>query len=744
MEKSILKKITNILMIAVLIFTMAGCGKDNKQGEDEENVEVPDIKEMIYKEKTMMLAGVEDMVTSFEMHGDKLYFMTSHWISDEKVDKEHEEELQGTSKYAFYIANTDGSNVKKIICAENIDKEFVSVWTIANDGGIVYVIGNLEGKKGKYSIAKIDVNGNEVLKKEVTTDTELNPYNDKDISLMTDEKGNIIIISQKGAFIFDENANFLSKVVSKDTMYCKTAKTKEGQIICAASDGERAYAILLDTDKKRWGKRYKLGFLSIKGSWDLTNGIEYDFYYNDESGIYGYDMGKEKAIKIVDYMASNLTDENTGSICPVEKDKLMGVSSEGLSNKLMIYDKVAPSDVEERKTIILGGIDIDSDLQTQVAEFNKKNKNYMIQVKDYFDGDNSIEKINADIIAGNVPDIIYLNDAPLELYAAKGLLEDLTPYYERDLELNVEDIIPAVLEGMKIDGEICFVSPSFGICTLAGRTEDVGNKMGWTYQDMQDILKKKGDDIKPFIAETKEELVYLMSSVYEDFIDWDTGECKFDSPEFKAILETINGGENQEEEYNENPCIYGKIKDGSVLLADAVATLDNVQVLEDLYESDITFIGYPNTKKTGSYFMFDNMLGMSSTSNVKEGIWEFLRTFMTKEYQDTYFDLGDVTRADSFEQMIERKMQANYYAEKYCDTHGTWWDYSVELKPLTKAHVDKYKDLVNYTKKPLQNNSVIRSIILEEAQAYFAGDKNVDETARIIQNRITTYVNESR
>jgi hypothetical protein len=36
------------------------------------------------------------------------------------------------------------------------------------------------------------------------------------------------------------------------------------------------------------------------------------------------------------------------------------------------------------------------------------------------------------------------------------------------------------------------------------------------------------------------------------------------------------------------------------------------------------------------------------------------------------------------------------------------------------------------------------NIITEEAANYFNGQKSLDETADIIQNRVTTYVNENR
>ena len=41
-------------------------------------------------------------------------------------------------------------------------------------------------------------------------------------------------------------------------------------------------------------------------------------------------------------------------------------------------------------------------------------------------------------------------------------------------------------------------------------------------------------------------------------------------------------------------------------------------------------------------------------------------------------------------------------------------------------------------------NVPVNNIIKEEAAQYFAGQKSLDETARVIQNRVSTYVAERR
>lgn len=55
-----------------------------------------------------------------------------------------------------------------------------------------------------------------------------------------------------------------------------------------------------------------------------------------------------------------------------------------------------------------------------------------------------------------------------------------------------------------------------------------------------------------------------------------------------------------------------------------------------------------------------------------------------------------------------------------------------------------YALVEEYSVKVYHCDSSIRTIIDEEATAYFNGHKSLDETTKIIQNRVTIYVNEIR
>ena len=144
-------------------------------------------------------------------------------------------------------------------------------------------------------------------------------------------------------------------------------------------------------------------------------------------------------------------------------------------------------------------------------------------------------------------------------------------------------------------------------------------------------------------------------------------------------------------------------------------------------------------------------MGIYSKSKVKDAAWEFVKMFMSLEFQggqDTIY--SNPTRQDAFDMLVKRKTAT----KKYKDELGNeveplqsgygWDDLNIDIGPLSDKQAQKYIDLVNSTTKTSDYNTEITNIITEEAKAYFAGQKSLDETADIIQNRVKTYVNENR
>ena len=69
-------------------------------------------------------------------------------------------------------------------------------------------------------------------------------------------------------------------------------------------------------------------------------------------------------------------------------------------------------------------------------------------------------------------------------------------------------------------------------------------------------------------------------------------------------------------------------------------------------------------------------------------------------------------------------------------------NFNFEYHAATEEQVQQMLDLIDSASLPARGNSTITSIVTEEAEAYFAGDRSVDEAAQLIQSRVSLYLSE--
>lgn len=409
----------------------------------------------------------------------------------------------------------------------------------------------------------------------------------------------------------------------------------------------------------------------------------------------------------------------------------------------------------EAKIITYGGIQIDENIKQAVLTFNKVNDEYQVEIRDYSMEEEPLVKMTADIIAGNAPDIIDLGWEPADLYIEKGILEDLTPYFEKDPEIHKEDVVPAVWKAMETGGKHYYIASGFYLNSLIVKSKNVGTGNGWTIEELKEILNRKGKKIQILTAKNKIDLLNsLLSANVEDFIDWDMGKSNFDSQDFKNLLEICN-------EYGKEQTIddtFSEIKEFAqdrqlLLKSDDSINLDTFLMYDEIFGKDICYIGYPNKDKRGNCFSFLNRIAMYAQSDVKDGAWEFIRTFMTKEYQGRprYMNYGELpTRQDCLDLQMEAAMATREYTnEMEMDItprsgENEYDGIAYELKPMTQEQETAFCELLNNTTRCEQNDEALLSIIDEEVKSYFAGEKDLDETVSVIQNRVRIFVNEKR
>ncbi len=725
-----------LIIAGVLVMVMtglAGCSKKKEVKQEEENT--------VYKESGLILEDVEGDIREFLVKDEKIYAFTA-----EAAEKYSEGDSVGVSHTIFkmYLADLDGSNVKEISLPqqkENVDMHFISV---GEDNNIEFLVNTYnETEKISERLVKIDMQG-EVVFNEDITDTIKKENLDNSSRIIADIKGRLVYIFDSVVKVLDERGRLFCEVKT-DSSISGIARMKNGQIVCAFNDEEGALVKVLDIDGKKWGDTYILNLENFLNEDALLDGQEYDFYYKDNKGIYGYDIEEAKQVKIIDYIASNLDLSQAFHILPAGKGRILSLAwpdKGGSPLGLMVYSGDGRSGEQEKKIITLGvGENTFTTIEEEIVAFNKESTEYKIEVKQYPEINYDYEtKMNLDILAGRAPDIIVgLQNLPVKQYVSKGILEDLTPYFENDQEIKSQ-LMDSVAQAMKIDGKFYYTASGFSINTIIGKTEDVGVESGWTFDDMKKLLEKKGEDTRIFYMQNKGVLLKaFLNGRLDDFVDWHKGECFFDGEDFKNILELCNMGEDVESEWD-NEEYVNLMRDGKILLVEGTSIWQQMQECEELFGKDITFIGYPNEKKQGSYFIFSDQMGIYYKSDVKQGAWEFIRRFMTKGYFEKTGGTDIPVREDCLDLAIQKFNQQ-------CEEFGNYVDYEsliIKVEPLTSDREMKLRELIKNTTNSNSNDSALMGIIEEEAKVYFAGDRKIEETLMIIQKRAQTYINEGR
>ena len=381
-----------------------------------------------------------------------------------------------------------------------------------------------------------------------------------------------------------------------------------------------------------------------------------------------------------------------------------------------------------------------------------------------YDSDNEADytagltKLQTEIGAGNLPDLLDLNGLPMDQLAARGYLEDLYPYLDADPELNREDMMTNVLEALEVDGKLYTTCGYFGVNTVIGPAAVVGDAPGWTYDDLYAALETmpEGCEIFDKFESRDSVLRYCLALDGDSFVNWSTGECSFDSEAFCKLLEFVKRFPAERDwtnyEYSEEDDTPNRVMTGKQMLVSTYVTdFQEQQMYRAMYGGDITYIGYPTENGTGSMIMTDTGIAMSAKC-----AWSFLREL---------FMPGGVRRGGgisihkaTFEKQLEAAMKAEYQKDEngnyVLDENGErieisnsgwgWGSLSIQIYAMKPDEAENLRELISTTTKLYKFDQNICDIVTEQLPAFFSGDKTAQETAKLIQSKAMIYVNEQR
>jgi ABC-type glycerol-3-phosphate transport system substrate-binding protein len=745
--KRFYKKLILLGTAVIMCASLTACG-----GKKEANTSAKDKKEFVYVPEYQAMTDQSD-INNLVISNNIIYYTT--WSYDEAT------QMSSSSIKSMEVGSTEG----KTLPIEIGQNDNVSIMQADKDGNLVFVLysytegENPEDYTQTYILKKYDKDGNEILNKDLTelmsgTDSMYVQY------LTTDDEGNIYLSNgDSKIWVVDGSGNDLFNL-DIDNYISTMGTTKEGKVVIATYDADKMVFREVDKTSKALGATYE-NIPNPYGSFTLVKGVEKGCLINSGNSLYEYDLETQTAKEILNWIDCDIDSDRIAAVSGLEDGRILALtrdySGETTKSDMVYLSKKKASEVAEKTILTYGTLYMSSNVRSAIINFNKTNETYRIQPKEYGTDDYTagIAQLNSDIVSGNTPDIIDLSNGSVNKYIEKGILEDLYPFFDKDSDMKKENYVESAFKAYERDGKLYAAVPSFAINTIIGRTSDVGSEMGWTMDELIALVKSKPEGTEVFSYATKESILSSLCTYgLADFVDWSTGKCSFDSDEFIKMLEFSNTFSSESEYvYDESaPSMPTKIRNGQLLfMMTNISDVQSYQMYEAMYGEPITFIGYPTSEGTGSSIMAGEvLLGISSKSKNKDGAWEFVRTFLTPEYQASGNLWSFPVLKTALEDKFKEAMEPEYYEDetgKQVHTMKTSWGYddaNFDIYEATQEQVDAVKNLIQNADSVYEYNDEMYSIISEEAAAFFAGQKTAQDVANIIQSRVQIYVNENR
>ncbi len=439
---------------------------------------------------------------------------------------------------------------------------------------------------------------------------------------------------------------------------------------------------------------------------------------------------------------------------------------------------------------------VSSEVQKSIEFFNNERTDIQIEIHDYSD-EGGLERLQTELVLGKVPDIMEMHywgkagpkvsvvgsyvipgsyaDAadehwmPYRVMAQKGYLEDLWPYIESDPDFGREGVLEAPIKAAEIDGGLYILFQRVTIFTLTGRESVVGDRYSWTMEDVMEVLNEmpEGSTILRYNMTKRDAFFNLLRFSLDRFVDWEAGECHFDSQGFLDLVQFLENMPNEvdyEDPIEAEEEVRRRIRNGRQMLEGMMIDWQKeIGVADAIWQERAAFPGYPTADGSSGSFFYPTgrVLAMSAACRYKDAAWEYIRGLLESrvsknqplttfldipinlhdyelllwgELQQTNRLLAEVGSVEKFlkDEIIAMRRHFNYGPELHL------------MRPLTEEESQRHRDLVNHTTLLYWPDDELSDIVWDSLGPYFAGDWTLDHTIDIIQSRATLYVNEQR
>lgn len=386
--------------------------------------------------------------------------------------------------------------------------------------------------------------------------------------------------------------------------------------------------------------------------------------------------------------------------------------------------------------------------------------------------DDALKKLNTQIMAGNGPDVIILDNMPIDSYIEKNLLLDLSEYLESFQ--GEEALFENIVDAFRADGKVYTVPCEIQLPLMAGKekyismAKDLGGIADMMEQIREDnsekpiirICSEKGimrffamtsvpewknesggldtEAIKEFLKQTKRIYDAQMEGIPSQYVeDYMTSNVNYSS---------YFGGSREDSDYFRTPNEMGYLSGetqlalGTTYYHSGICEMFSIKKVEG-FKDDLIL---PMSGMSKNIFIPKTMIGINAGSSNVEQAKEMLKTLLGNENQSNLY-YGYAINKEAFPKMYdinEEWINEDGVFSSIGSSSPDGKSFGMEIYILSDEQKQTVLKWMETVSTPYLEDTVLESAVYNVGTEYFRDLMSLDEAVETIARSLEIYMSE--
>lgn len=432
--------------------------------------------------------------------------------------------------------------------------------------------------------------------------------------------------------------------------------------------------------------------------------------------LYEYDMDTGSKRELMSWLELTGDIYRGTNLCRIAEDCYL-YSGDGATIYLLATEYKA--DLRSTVRVAYMGDNSQSNAQRFAAAFNMQSADYRATATMY-----DKQQLDMAISVGDCPDVILYSFDSMDTTTNQFM--DLTPFLEKSEVISKDYFLPGLIDSLSVSGELHELWYSIGIDCWAGEEEYIEPFSELNWDDYCRMAEELGEMFTVLHQEETKKMMLrgILERDIHSFVDLDSWTCSFNSPEFAELLRLCN-------EVGLDYSVIFDSPDYASVEAYLTGYVEKQQLIYPWTVGSVNggrdwfnIIRSPFSESYASYCeaVTGSKICVPARCGNVDGAYSFLEYVLCAEVQtETCLNGIAVSALPSSTEALEYCI-AGYMSPEDAAKLRFLIDSEPEVRSLVKDRVI--------------------ALVQECAQAYFAGDKSLEDTVDIIQSRAGIYLAE--